>query len=218
MKIKKVLREEQQKIDKRILADGQDLYNELSSQYCTPKPEQNKARKGSLIKWMTAVSCVVVICLVIGLSVTLTQPTSPQYLEQNEIRINSSMDEFVNDTKSNIAFGNDYTISKIIRIDDSVSSDKLYYAFEFEHKEELIYGELYVIVNKYYTYPDRHLGIIEKTSLNGYDVEYSVSESLIEDIPTNKYFGCILLPEIRIYFSIVELQLDDNISPLPILE
>ena len=218
MKIKRVLREERKKIDERILAEGQDLYNELVEQYCTPKKDVATKSKKQHFKWIAAVSCVVLICLVVGLSVALTQPKPPQYLEQNAVRINSNIDELNSDTNSSIAFGNSYTINKITRIEDSETSDKLFYSIEFGHNDELIWGELYVVINNDYHFVERHVGEVQESKFNDYDMEYSAKEYLLDDIPMNEYFGCISLSKYKIYFSFEELRDKDSEFPQSVLD
>lgn len=218
MNIKKKLKEERKKVDEKILAEGQDLYNELVNQYCTSKTNQTAATNKTRKKWYVAVSCFVVVCLVVGVSVVLTRPASPEYLSQNEISVNSTLEEFQTATNSAIGFSEGYSIFAFVRIDDSVTSDTLCYQFSFMHNENFILGELYVVVNNYYKFDEKHLGDIQNSKLGLYDMKYSAKESIVEDVPTNEYFGCINIPDYKLYFSFQELHLDDSMSPLPVLE
>lgn len=213
MNIKKQLKEQRQKIDEKILSDGKQAYNELAGQYCVAETEPKQTRRINPTKWIAAVSCVVVVCLIVGLSVGLTLPSNPDtpprpsepsppvYLEQYEVRVNSNIEEFNKDTNSTISFGSDYSISSIIRVDDSETSDKLFYLNEFEHNEELIWGELFVVINNNYHFINRHVGEVRNTKFNGCDMEYSFNKHLLDDILMCEFFGCITLADYKIYFS-----------------
>lgn len=230
MNIKKQLKEQRRKIDEQILVDGQQTFNELAEQYCVAKTEPKQAKRTNLTKWIAAVSCAVVACLVVGLSVGLTQPSNPdtpsipsepsdkEYFYQNEKGEGCTLEEFKNATNYSIDFGQDYSTPNIYRIYDSESLETLDYCIDFEHNVNFTSGELYVVVNKHFKFPEAHLGEIIYTKFGDYDMEYSVEEWTYEELVSNKYFGCITYNDYRIYFSFDELRegdVEDNAIPAP---
>ena len=217
MKIKKKLKEVRKKIDEQILSEHQDLYDKLVSKHFTVNEESQKESKNkhNIRNWILAVSCVLVVCLVVGLSVSLTKPKESEYLVQNQVCESATLDEFRLATNSTITFSDNYSISKISRIYDSVSSDTLEYRLYFDHKEEFKSGELYVVVNSRFKFPEDHLSEIINTTIGKYDMEYSVQETTYEGYPINKYFGCIEYVNYKLYFSFEEFKSESsNSSPL----
>lgn len=218
MKIEKILKEERKKIDEQILAEGQDLHDQLVAKYCITETAVKKpVKKKKYVKWIASAACVIVVCLAVGLGVGLTRPKVPEYFYQNEIKIDSTIDEFSKDTNSLISFDSSYTLSNMARIDDAISSDKLYYSLEIVKSANFVIGEINVVVNKYYHFDEKHVGDIQKSKFNQYDMEYSVRETMLEDVPMNEYFGRIDYKGYKIYFSFTELHLDDTPSPNAVL-
>lgn len=217
MNIKKKLQEERKKIDEQILAEGKELHDSLVAQYCTETTSKPPVKKKNYVKWIASVSCVIVICLAIGLGVGLTRPKSPEYFVEDATEVIITENEFINATKEKIGIGENYTISNYKRIYDLVSSNDLYYRIEFEHKTDYVAGQASIVVNPYYDYAKQYFGNIQKSKFNQYDMEYSVRETVLEDIPMNEYFGCIDYNSYKIYFSFTELRLDDTKSPNAVL-
>ncbi len=215
MKIKKQLKQEREKIDQRILAEGKTLHDQLVEQYCTSSTSPKPAKK-SYSSWIVATSCALVVCLVIGLCVFLTRPKIPEYLEQNVTRANSSVEEFYIDTNSSIVLGDDFTLVQVMEAHDAVSSDKLYYYFSFQQIGGIASGKLNVIINKYYNYAESNLSEKQKDKLGSYDMEYSVEEFDLSGLPMNRYFGCIHYNNYKIYFTFEDVKLDDS-SPKTVL-
>lgn len=205
MNIKRQLKDERRKIDEQILADGKETFSELAEQYCVSKTEQKPTKRMNSIKWIASVACVIVVCLVVCLCVVLTrspiEPPTHEYFEVNQESRQSNFEEFSRDTKSSISFGNNYSVDGYKIVYDSESSDKLYYRCEFQHNDELIWGNLYVVINKNYNFFERHVSEVRKTKFRDYDMEYSVRDSYLDDTPLNEYFGCISLSDYKIYFS-----------------
>ena len=218
MKIEKLLKEERKKIDEQILAEGQELHDQLVAKYCITETAAKKpVKKKNYIKWIASVACVIVVCLAVGLGVGLTRPKIPVYLGTNEDRILIEYNEFVSSTDSTVKVGANYSIPRVERVFDTVSDDNLYYNMVIEHKNDLIRGEISVVVNKYYNFKEQHIGDVQKSKFNQYDMEYSVRETMLEDVPMNEYFGRIDYKGYKIYFSFTELHLDDTPSPNAVL-
>ena len=218
MKIEKLLKEERKKIDEQILAEGQELHDQLVAKYCiTDTAVKTTAKKKNYVKWIASAACVIVVCLAIGLGVGLTCPKVPEYLYQNEVENVSTFNEFQLNTDFVINIGNKYTILNTLRIDDAISTDKLYYNIDVENSSDFVIGKISVVVNKYYHFDEKHVGDIQKSKFNQYDMEYSVRETMLEDVPMNEYFGRIDYKGYKIYFSFTELHLDDTPSPNAVL-
>lgn len=215
MKIKKQLKQERKKIDQRILAEGKTLHDQLAEQYCVQSAVQKPAKK-SYASWIVATSCVLVVCLVIGLCVFLTQPKIPEYLEQNVTRIKSSVEEFNVDTNSDIVLGDDFILVQVMKAIDSLSSDKLYYNISFEQKNGIVTGVVEVVINKHYNYTGNHIGEPQKDKFGNYDMEYSVEEFDLSGLPMNRYFGCINYNDYKIYFTFEDVKLETS-SPKTVL-
>lgn len=113
-----------------------------------------------------------------GIVLALTQPKEKEYLLQNQVNIGITLEEFKSATNSDIGFGDDYSIPNLSKIYDSVSSDILDYCIDFEHKEDFVSGEIYVVVNKYFNFQENHFGEIVKTKFDGYNIEYSMQHSM----------------------------------------
>lgn len=214
MKIKKQLKQERKKIDQRILAEGKNLHDQLVEQYCMPSAVKKPAKK-RYVSWIVATSCVLVVCLVIGLCVFLTQPKNPEYLEQNVIREDCDLENFHSEIIS-ITMGDDFNFTHVTKAIDSISQDKLYYYLEFSHKQNFATGKLYVIINKYYNYTGNHIGEPQKDKFGNYDMEYSVEEFDLSGLPMNRYFGCINYNDYKIYFTFEDVKLETS-SPKTVL-
>ena len=205
MKVKKTLKEAREKIDEQILSENKDIYDSLVSEYFADESKPQKATvKPRRRAWAWAVSCVLVVCLVVGLSVSLTLPREKEYLSQNQVTVTATLDEFKSATNTKIDFSENYSISNLGRVYDSVSSDTLEYSFNFDHKEEYISGKLHVIVNNRYNFSQGHLGEILKAKFGEYDMDYSVKEGAFESVPINQYFGCINYTDYKLYFEFQE--------------
>lgn len=178
--MKKTLKQQAREVEKKILEDNEDFYNEIVKQYF-PKNDTKPKRKRILQISCIAVACAVLIACITTLMFNLLKENKVDYLMENEVveeididKLKSLIPWFYINTEENI-----YRSSRTY---DSLSGDNLYIEVDITNAKlaEMIKINLYI--NPKYKYKKELFpNNIQERKIKGVTVSYN------EEISQNSY-------------------------------
>lgn len=218
MRIEKRLKQEVEYTKQKILEDGQDIRENLIRDYCNTSTENTavKPKKIKKLLWITA-SCLIVCLIVVSVCcITLLPSDTVNYLKDNEITEDISLEEFVKNIGIEINESK-FTIKSPRKTNDSISQDLLYYTIQFESKNILPYGQISFSTNKNFSFEDKH-EMTERCEWNNCEIKYSLVPTDVDGMPEIYVSGKLNYKGIQMFFNYTDIDMGDTVTPITFLD
>lgn len=218
MRIKKVLQKQADIDHKSILDRNKDFYEKFVEEHYPAKEKKEEPkykRKLALISSSIAVIIVsVILCVILynlpdEPNLPQNEPAIKEYLQENELNLDSDLSEANNELKkSRITFSDDFYCNATL-IYDSVSGDKLAYVLDIENETTFEWVYLFIKVNKDYNH-SKAITAPKEIIINGLTVIYNETSILDDDIYVHTARAVIDTGEEIIYIDYDQYSFDEG--------
>lgn len=210
MRTKRRLVELEKKNDLDILDGGSTMYAQLTEQYCELSEQKHIKRRNPLFAF-----CVSLCCVFIALSAVLpfifVHNEIPKYAKNDEESSRILLDELYKDVPKLMSIDVDKFYVDPLRVIDKPTGDVLYYNLTFEAKDKFIFGNVYVVVNKYYEFDFQSKEFALTCDYRNTKINYSFDETSDDVLYCYTVTGCFTQESYKIYFSYEELT-EENVT------
>lgn len=165
--MKKTLKDQARQAEQKILEDNKDFYNNITHKYFSEKP----TLKRNLIKASSIVTACLLVVAFLSIALYAVFKEEPEYLLQNEVTIDSDINELNNVVPWCPINNIDEFIYRVTRTYDSISGDNLYFKLKINIESFSEKAVIYLFVNSKYK-SNKELTDIKSIKINGIDINY----------------------------------------------
>lgn len=196
-----------EELEKEIHQRNQGFYDDYVAKYY---PKDVK-KKNSFIISLSLLLVFIFIATAATVAIVLKRETGKQYLLENEVTVNSTIDE-LNSIQSDfiLTIVDEYSIEKVNRIYDEISNDTLYFKITLHRNDELENAEMVFYVNENYEHNKQLQSVDGTFEIDNVTYTYNVAVNNAEIAWFYNYNATATINKTDIYLMYKETSLTEE--------